>query len=83
MMFVGYPFNRESDSVRMWNPGTNRICTSRDVIWMKQVYYKIIVDETEYVYRDEDDAAEESDNDSDSNSGSSVKFKEGETVSDT
>ena len=22
MMFVGYPFNREKDSVRMWNPGS-------------------------------------------------------------
>ena len=49
MMFVGYPFNRESDSVRMWNPGTNRVCTSRDVIWMKQMYYKKFFDEMEYV----------------------------------
>ena len=32
MMFVGYPFNCESDSVRMWNPGTNRVCMSRDAI---------------------------------------------------
>ena len=23
MMFVGYPFSHESDSVRMWNPETN------------------------------------------------------------
>ena len=28
MVFVGYPFNRESDSVRMRNPGTNRVYTS-------------------------------------------------------
>lgn len=24
MMFVGYPFNREEDSLRLWNPDTNR-----------------------------------------------------------
>ena len=30
MMFVGYPFNCEPDSVRMWNLGTNRVCMSRD-----------------------------------------------------
>ena len=32
VMFVGFPFNRESDTVRMWNPCTNRVCTSRYVI---------------------------------------------------
>ena len=83
MMFVGYPFNRESDSIRMWNPGTNRVCTSRDVIWMKLMYYKRTVDGTEYVDREEDDAAEESDNDSDSDSGSLVESKAGETVTNT
>ena len=68
MMFVGYPFNLEEVSVRMWNPGTNRVCTSRDVIWTKQMYYKKIVDEMENVEGVEDDAAEESDSDNDSDS---------------
>ena len=40
MMFVGYPSNRESDSVRMWNPTTNRIVTTRDVIWLKQMFFE-------------------------------------------
>ena len=39
MMFVGYPENRESDSVRMWDPSTNGVVTTRDVIWMKRIYY--------------------------------------------
>jgi len=39
MMFVGYPANRESDSVRMWDPSTNGVVTTRDVIWMKRMYY--------------------------------------------
>jgi hypothetical protein len=36
MMFIGYPENREHDSVRMWNPKTNGISTSRDVIRLKR-----------------------------------------------
>ena len=50
---------------------------------MKQMYYKKIVNEMEYVHREEDNAIEESDNDSNSNLGSSVGSKAGETVSDT
>jgi hypothetical protein len=33
MMFVGYPANRESDSVCMWDPSTNGVATTRDVIF--------------------------------------------------
>ena len=40
MMFVGYPPNRESDSVRMWNPSTNRVMVTRDVIWLKRMFYE-------------------------------------------
>ena len=39
MMFVRYPFNRESDSVRMWNPETNGVVTTRDVIFLKHMFY--------------------------------------------
>ena len=39
MMFVGYPDNREHDSVCMWNPETNGVWTTRDVIWLKRYYF--------------------------------------------
>ena len=39
MMFVGYPSNRESDSIQMWNPSTNRVMTTRDVIWLKRIVF--------------------------------------------
>jgi hypothetical protein len=39
MMFVGYS-DRESDSVRMWNPDTNGIVTSRDVVWLNRYFFK-------------------------------------------
>ena len=39
MMFIGYPANRESDSVQMWDPTTNGVVTTRDAIWMKRMYF--------------------------------------------
>jgi hypothetical protein len=39
MMFVGYA-ERESDSVRMWDSRTTRVVVSRDVIWLKRMFYK-------------------------------------------
>ncbi len=35
LMLVGYPANRETDSLRMWSPDTNGVVTSRDVICLK------------------------------------------------
>ena len=35
-----YPENRESDSVRMWNPETNGVVTTRDVIWMNKMFFE-------------------------------------------
>ena len=40
MMFVGYPLNREADSVRMWNQITNGVVTTRDVIWLKRMFFE-------------------------------------------
>ena len=40
MMFVVYPPNRESDSLRMWNPSTNRVVVTRDIIWLKRMFYE-------------------------------------------
>ena len=40
MMFVGYPSNGESDSVRMWNPTTNQVVTTRVVIWLKRMFFE-------------------------------------------
>ena len=39
MMFVGYA-DRESDSVRMWDMRTSRVVVSRDVVWLKCMFFK-------------------------------------------
>ena len=39
MMFVGYA-DRESDSVRMWDMQTSRVVVSRDVVWLKRMFFK-------------------------------------------
>ena len=44
MRFVGYPFSRESDSVCMWNLDTNRVVTTRDVIWLQRMCFELLAD---------------------------------------
>ena len=39
MMFVGYA-GCKSDSVRMWDIHTSRVVVSRDVIWLKRMFFK-------------------------------------------
>ena len=53
MMFVGYPVNRETDSVRMWNPITNEVVTTRDVIWLKQMFFEHKADEEVFTLDDD------------------------------
>jgi hypothetical protein len=38
-MFVGYATDHEGDCYRMWDPITNGVHQSRDVIWMRRMYY--------------------------------------------
>ena len=39
-MFVVYALNYADGVYRMWNPSTGRIHTSRDVVWLKRMYYR-------------------------------------------
>ena len=65
MMFVGYA-GRESDSFRMWNPTTNRVVVSRDIIWLNKPYFQREEPEIIYVEQeaqeDQDDEANNEDN---------------------
>ena len=38
-MFVGYAINHDSAVYRMWNEETNRVIVSRDVIWLRRMFY--------------------------------------------
>ena len=38
-MFVGYSPNHNGDCYDMWNPKTGGVHQSRDVIWLKRMYY--------------------------------------------
>ena len=38
-MFVGYAINHKPDVYRMWDPFSNRVHTSRDVIWLKKMFF--------------------------------------------
>ena len=39
-MFVGYAMEHDGDVYRMWNPETDRVLISRDVIWMKRMFFE-------------------------------------------
>ena len=38
-MLVGYAIKRDSGVYRMWNETTNRVIVSKDVIWLKRMYF--------------------------------------------
>ena len=38
-MFVGYAPEHPGDTYRMWNPKTDRVIVSRDVIWLKRMFF--------------------------------------------
>ena len=46
-MFVGYADEHDGDTYYMWNPRTKKILTTRDVIWMKQMLFKLPIEEIE------------------------------------
>jgi hypothetical protein len=39
-IFIGYADDHDGDVYRMWNPKTERVHITRDVIWMKQMKFK-------------------------------------------
>ena len=39
-MFVGFTYNHPGDCYRMYDPKTSRTRETRDVIWLKQMFYQ-------------------------------------------
>ena len=39
-MFVGYDKNSGNYVYKMWNPDTNRIHNTWDIIWLKSMFYQ-------------------------------------------
>jgi hypothetical protein len=46
-MFVAYAVDHEGDCYIMWNPTTQRVYTTRDVIWLNRLFYTKVLDEDE------------------------------------
>ena len=63
-MMVGYSVNHSDGVYRMWNPSSNRILISRDVVWLKRMYFQPETKEREiHVNNDDaDNKVRESDN---------------------
>lgn len=50
-MFVGYADDHAGDVYEMWDPKTKRIHKTRDVIWLKRMFYEKPKDKKEFVPR--------------------------------
>jgi hypothetical protein len=48
-MMIGYAEDHHGDTFRMWDPKTRGIHETRDVIWLKQMFYQQIIIEEEIV----------------------------------
>ena len=42
-MFVGYALIHEGNVYIMWDPSTRGIHFSRDITWLKRIFFEIIV----------------------------------------
>jgi hypothetical protein len=40
-MIIGYALNHMGDSYHMWNKQTNGVHITRDVIWLKWMYFEL------------------------------------------
>lgn len=52
-MFVGYALNHATGVYRMWNPKTNFVLETRDVTWLKKMFYQNIKPACEIIIREE------------------------------
>jgi hypothetical protein len=84
-VFVGYALEHSGNTYRMWDPKTGGIHLSRDVIWLRQMYYKpneaqaayVEVDDATIIEAEKRDPQEESSsNDSEPSDESSVASEE-------
>ncbi len=48
-MFVGYALDHPGDCYRMWNPETKRVHETRDVIWLRRMFYTTPAKENDIV----------------------------------
>jgi hypothetical protein len=53
-VFVGYALGHSGDTYRMWNPDTDRVHQTRDVIWLQQMYYKPVEKPASYITIEDD-----------------------------
>ena len=56
-MFVGYALGHAAGVYRMWNPKTNRVLETRDVTWLKKMYYRKPHPGCEIILREENKEA--------------------------
>jgi hypothetical protein len=74
-MFVGYPKSHASDTYRMWDPRSQRVHTTRDVTWLKKMYFSKVgpTNDVEYIQTYQEESVDDNyENDSDKEDSNSV-----------
>jgi hypothetical protein len=62
-MFVGYAKDHEGDCYQMWDPKTKRVHETRDIIWLRRMYYTTKVLEPELAIEPDEELVQEDDDD--------------------
>jgi hypothetical protein len=85
-MFIGYADHHDGDCYRMWDPRTQRVHVTRDVIWLKRMFFEkpierhdIVVEPVQMDFEEADMPAEEAgegNGEDDHNEGEVVKTKD-------
>jgi hypothetical protein len=60
-MFVSYAKDHEGDCYQMWDPKTKRVHVTRDIIWLRRMFYTKAVPEAELAIEPEVDVEQEYD----------------------
>ena len=82
-MFVGYPISHASDTYRMWDPRSRRVHTTRDVTWLKRMYFPKVgpTNNVEYIQNNQNESIDvDEENDSDKEEYDSVSNDNDELI---
>ena len=86
-MFIGYTNDHAGDCYRMWNPTTNRVHETRDVFWLRRMFFRApslpvqIATTPQAGERDEDEEDHTEDADEDADTQSTISNEEEDPTS--
>jgi hypothetical protein len=81
-VFIGYSLEHSSVTYKMWDPKTGGVHTSRDIIWLRRMYYQAQDPHDNYVEVNEENTTLEAEEGEEQESNESSSESESETDDD-